>query len=116
MRSEKFSGIAFQTQQKSMPRWISIPCVHWLTRGRLEVDSESDAKGIERLHCHPPQPWIPTSVTSKLFTELCCVSTTQGRFPHHHGTGAALGHGTRNGSTFDLGGSFGDGAALRHLA
>ena len=55
-------------------------------------------EGIERLHCYPPQPWISTPVTSKLFTELCWVSTTHRRFTHHHGTGASLGHGAGNGS------------------
>ncbi len=53
---------------------------------------------------------------AKLFTELCWVSTTQGSFTHHHGTGASLGHGAGNGSAFDLGRAFGNGAALRRLA
>jgi hypothetical protein len=93
-----------------------MPCAHWLARGRLEVDSEPTREGIERLHRHPPQPWIPTPVTRKLFTELCCVSPTPGRFSHHQGPGASLGYAARNGSAFDLGVAFGCGAALRRLA
>ncbi len=37
MRLEKFSGIASQTQQKSMPRSISILCVQWLFIPRMDT-------------------------------------------------------------------------------